>query len=110
MCVCVSVVGDPASLSSSRSGGRGPPPLPGQSGGEGSPLPSRDNKSPSSLGEERGDLLASIRAGTQLKKVSSEDAARVSPPDDVGITGMAGALARALAQRSNVIQHSGKRQ
>ena len=98
---------------SSRSGGGGPPPPPGRSAGGGPPPPpTRDNKPPvSAVSEERGDLLASIRAGMQLKKVSSEESARGgSPPAaDVGLDGMAGALARALAQRSNVIQHSGER-
>jgi hypothetical protein len=52
--------------------------------------------------------LASIRAGTQLKKVSNDESARgPSPPADVGLDGMAGALARALLQRNNVIQQSG---
>ena len=93
-----------------------PPPIggpgPGRVGGP-PPPPSRDNKPNSSLpavSDERGNLLASIRAGTQLKKVSTSDEVSrgPSPPGDVSLDGMAGALARALAQRNNVIQQSGK--
>lgn len=61
------------------------------------------------VSDERGNLLASIRAGKQLKKVSNDESARgPSPPADVGLDGMAGALARALQQRNNVLQQSGK--
>lgn len=52
--------------------------------------------------------MASIRAGTQLKKVPDDSARGPSPPADVNLDGMAGALARALLQRNNVIQQSGK--
>lgn len=90
-----------------------PPPVgstgPSRSGG---PPPPPSNK-PSSLptvSDERGNLLASIRAGTQLKKVTTDsDSGRgVSPPAEPVLDGMAGALARALAQRNNVIQQSGQ--
>ena len=98
-------------------GGPAPPPppaIPSGGGGRGPPPPpSRDSKPANSLppvSDERGNLLASIRAGTQLKKVSNDESARgPSPPAEVGggLDGMAGALARALQQRNNVIQQSG---
>lgn len=76
--------------------------------------PSKDAKPTSSLpavSNERGNLLASIRAGITLKTV---DESTSSMPDgggggeEDGLDGMAGALARALQQRSNVIQQSGE--
>lgn len=78
------------------------------------PPPSRDNKPANAslppVTSERGNLLASIRAGTQLKKVDDESARGASPPTDenMDMDGMAGALARALLQRNNVIQRSGE--
>ena len=84
-------------------GGRqgGPPPPPSrESRPATSPLPAVNN--------ERGNLLASIRAGKQLKKVTNDESARgPSPPAEGNLDGMAGALARALQQRNNVMQHSG---
>lgn len=50
-------------------------------------------------------MLSSIRAGIQLKSVSVDDTRESSVPSD-DLDGMAGALARALAMRSNVMQHS----
>ena len=102
-------------------GGPPPPPPPpvggsGPPGGAGGskrppPPPSRDNK-PSSLptvSEGRGDLLASIRAGIQLKSVDSGSSGGGAAPTDnlVEPGGMAGALRRALAARSDAI-HSGE--
>lgn len=103
-------------------GGPAPPPPPPMGGGGGGrpggppPPPTRESKPAtlpvpavnSPVNPERGNLLASIRKGTQLKKVTSEEAARgSSPPDEENLDGMAGALARALQQRNNVMQHSG---
>lgn len=52
--------------------------------------------------------MASIRAGKQLKKVSPADESSRGPSPPPAIGGMAGALARALQQRNNVIQQSGE--
>lgn len=91
-----------------------PPPAVGGGGRSGGPPPppSRESKPATSplpaVNNERGNLLASIRAGTQLKKVTNDESARgSSPPADENLDGMAGALARALQQRNNVMQHSG---
>ena len=96
------------------SGGGAPPPPPpiggGRSGGP-PPPPSRDKPAapaPPAVSDERGNLLASIRAGTQLKKVNEESTRGPSPPVDDNLDGMAGALARALLQRNNVMQKSGE--
>ncbi len=101
-------------------GGPAPPPPPPVGGGGGPsrsvgppPPPTRESKPTSSLpvvSDGRGDLLASIRKGKNLKKVTAEEAAArgASPPEDGDLDGMAGALARALAQRNNVIQQSGE--
>ena len=112
VCVCTAGGGGPPPPPPNRSGGGGGGPSARGGGGGPPPPPSRDNKPASSIApvsDERGDLLASIRAGMQLKKVSADEPARGnSPPADVSLDGMAGALARALAQRNNVIQHSGE--
>ncbi|XP_065836937.1 actin nucleation-promoting factor WASL-like [Oscarella lobularis] len=60
---------------------------------------------PASTGDSRGDLLAAIRKGKNLKTVTDDE--RSPPPSgDEGLSGMAGALARALADRSRAIQVS----
>lgn len=92
-----------------------PPPPPVASGGGGGrsgppPPPSREKPAapPPPVSDERGNLLASIRAGKQLKKVATVDESSRGPSPPASIGGMAGALARALQQRNNVIQQSGK--
>lgn len=94
-------------------GGSGPPPPP-PGGGGGSkrppPPPSRENK-PAPAPDGRGDLLASIRAGIQLKSVDSSSSggggsAPAEEQMDAGGLGMVGALRRALAARSDAIQGS----
>ena len=96
-------------------GGSGPPPPP-PGGGGGSkrppPPPSRENK-PAPAPDGRGDLLASIRAGIQLKSVDSSSSggggsAPAEEQMDAGGVGMVGALRRALAARSDAIQGSGE--
>ncbi|XP_065184485.1 actin nucleation-promoting factor WAS-like isoform X2 [Sycon ciliatum] len=80
-------------------GSRGAPPPPNR-GGPPPPPPA-----PMSGGDGRGDLLSSIRAGTKLNKVEAgQDDRRASKqPAQEDVGGMAGALARALADRSKVI-------
>ena len=73
------------------------------------PPPSRDNKPPPAP-DGRGDLLASIRAGTKLKSVETSSSGGGPPPAEnpVEPVGMVGALRRALAMRSDAIQGSGE--
>ena len=72
------------------------------------PPPSKENKP--SAPEGRGDLMASIPAGIQLKSVDSSGggggAAPADVPEETG--GMVGDLSRVLAARSDVIQGSGE--
>lgn len=55
----------------------------------------------SSVNDPRHDLLDQIRAGKDLKPV--EKAASAAPAKQDGLDGIAGALARALQERSRVI-------
>lgn len=58
----------------------------------------------SGSGDGRGGLLEAIRKGTSLRPVSESE--KGSPPPEMELGGMAGALARALQDRSRVIQVS----
>eukprot|EP00731_Ephydatia_muelleri_P016655 Em0009g1079a len=74
------------------------------------PPPPLDGEVPPLLPVKRkqatGDLLSDIRAGIQLKSVSVSNESSSTKKDDQELDGMAGALARALAQRSTALQNS----
>ncbi|XP_070559703.1 actin nucleation-promoting factor WASL-like isoform X2 [Ptychodera flava] len=57
---------------------------------------------PAASTDSRGDLLSAIRQGIQLKTVEQDDRPELTPEPQ----GIAGALAKALAQRSNAIHSS----
>eukprot|EP00731_Ephydatia_muelleri_P016684 Em0009g1108a len=84
-----------------------PPPLPSLSSKDThltvSASAHKRSSAPPEVSDARSNLLSSIRAGMQLRAVEEREtpAAQVSDLD-----GMAGALARALASRSNVMQTS----
>jgi Wiskott-Aldrich syndrome protein len=59
-----------------------------------------DGKRPAGVGDSRGELLDQIRQGVELKSVQSTPRPSVNTaPED----GLAGALARALAERARAI-------
>jgi len=59
-----------------------------------------DSKRPAGVGDSRGELLDQIRQGVELKSVQLTPRPSVNnDPED----GLAGALARALAERARVI-------
>ncbi|XP_044751581.1 neural Wiskott-Aldrich syndrome protein-like [Coccinella septempunctata] len=53
--------------------------------------------------EARNDLLCEIRKGFSLKPVQEREVKQLNQPTEVGPTDLAGALARALAERSKAI-------
>lgn len=82
-----------------------PPPPPVSSGGP-PPPPSQSNKPSSNLpvvSDARANLMESIRAGKTLHKVEEQAPAEKKQPESSGI---AGALARALASRKDAIADS----
>lgn len=105
--------------------GGGPPPPPPLPPGRGDPEPVTANVTPPAAGG-RGNLLADIRGGARLKKVSDAEkrdrsaavaasgggGPGVSPSTAPAVAsadgGLAGALASALAARKSKVSHSGK--
>ena len=53
--------------------------------------------------DSRSDLLGQIRAGVALKSVENAPNKGSAPPSEDGMAGMAGALSRALMERSKAI-------
>lgn len=92
-------------------GGGGPPPPPSMGRGglldqihQGKQLKSVETNANRDSGGDRNSLLSDIRAGMKLKNVSDDDPRQSKQPEE--LEGMAGALAKALAQRSAHIQVS----
>ena len=81
-----------------KTGGAPPPPPPSRG--------DKPNPNLPTVTDERGDLLASIRKGKQLKKVAVDESSHnVSPPPDSGGgLSITDALLRALHQRQTAIQ------
>ncbi len=86
-----------------------PPPPPVRAGGGSPPRKEKSNSNLPPVNDSRNDLLASIRKGTQLKKVTEDGPSSSSPPPEPALDGMAGALMRALAQRNTALKNSGER-
>ena len=94
--------------------GGGPPPPPPPSGGRtdllsqiqsGTTLKKVDTNSGSGGGGGRTNLLSDIRSGVKLKSVNQDEGAQ-KRNSDAGLDGIAGALARALQERSKAIHSS----
>lgn len=70
----------------------------------GTTLKSVEDRSPAPVDDARGDLLSEIRKGIQLKPVDEREIkpAEVASPQKTG-NDLAGALRKALAERSNVL-------
>ena len=82
-----------------------PPPPPPPPPGSGSPRsPPRVSAGYSYASHERGDLMRQIREGTALRPLSG--ASRSPSVADAGPSGLAGAMARALADRKRAVQFS----
>jgi neural Wiskott-Aldrich syndrome protein len=61
------------------------------------------NPAPPSGGDARGNLLDEIRRGKELRKVTPNAASASKPNDMTSENTLAGALARALADRAKAI-------
>lgn len=66
--------------------------------------PTANNTNSQSSGDSRDALLDQIRAGTKLKSVDKNQAEKPAPALDT--SGLAGALAKALQERSRVLQQT----